>query len=150
MSDPAQFTQTSSRHGLPYLFAGQAQKEFTFNEAIARIDFLLHPQVLDQRSSDPSSPSAGDCHLVIAPASGAFAGHEDSIAGWDGQQWTFLRPVEGMQLRDTSTNAALRFDNGWQSPAAIPEPSGGSTVDSEARSALAALFAALRGEGIIS
>ena len=150
MNDPAQFTDTSNRHELPFLFAGQAQKEFTVNEAIARIDLLLHPQVVEQRASEPAAPSPGDCYLVSAGATGAFAGQDDTIAGWDGQQWSFVSPVAGMELRDASSNALLRFENGWQQPAAVADPSGGTTIDAEARSALTALLIALRENGTIS
>ena len=150
MSDPASFTDTSARHGLPYLFAGQAQKEFTVNEALARIDALLHPVVTGLLPSEPGEPSPGDCCIVLAPASGAFAGHEDRLASWDGQQWTFIEPAEGMMVRDASTGTQLVFNAGWTKTSAFADPAGGTTVDAEARGAITALANALRNFGIIS
>ena len=150
MNDPATFSDVSVRHALPFLFAGQAQKEFTVNEALAKIDILLHPVVQGRITSEPSSPAAGDCHLVAGPASGEFTGHEDRIASWDGQQWTFLDPAEGMVLHDSSSGACLVFLSGWQEAPAVSEPAGGTTVDIEARDAIVALAGALRTFGIIS
>lgn len=130
--------------------AGQAQKEFTVNEALARIDALLHPVVAGRLTTEPAAPSAGDCHIVLSPASGAFADHEDQIALWDGQQWTFLNPVEGMVARDISTGVQLVFASGWRDAPTFADPAGGATIDAEARGAIAALADALRTFGIIS
>ena len=40
MSLPVDFDTATARHGFPMLVAGQAQKEFFVNEALARIDAL--------------------------------------------------------------------------------------------------------------
>ena len=150
MNDPATFSATSSRHALPFLFAGQAQKEFTVNEALAKIDVLLHPVVQGRVTSEPLSPEEGDCFLVTGPATGIFTGHEDRLASWDGQQWSFLDPAEGMVVHENASGFRLAFASGWQAPPSVGEPSGGATVDVEARDAIAALASALRNFGIIS
>ena len=149
MSEPAFFSDTSARHALPYLFAGQSQKEFTVNEALARIDFLLHPVIAGKASAEPATPSPGETFIVLAPATGAFAGHEDQLAAWDGQQWTYLDAVEGMVVRDPRNGANLTFASGWREAPTISDPAGGTVVDNEARGAIVALAGALRGSGII-
>ena len=150
MSDPASFTSTTPRHALPFLFAGQAQKEFTVNEALARIDLLLQPAIVATVNSAPATPVAGDCYLVGDDASGLFAGREGNLAGWDGQQWTFLVPSDGMTVRETGTNTVLLHAAGWQRPPSLTAPAGGAVVDAEARGAIVALFDALKAAGIIS
>ncbi len=150
MTDPTRLTSRTPRHGLPLLFAGQAQKEFTLNEAIARLDLLLHPAVSEERPDPPANPEAGSCYLVATNASGAFAGQEGSIAGWDGQQWTFLPAREGMVLRDVSTGQNLIFSVHRQRLTGPVNPTGGSVVDTEARSAIAEILSLLRQTGIFS
>lgn len=150
MNDPATFSDTTSRHALPYLFAGQAQKEFTINEALAKIDVLLHSAVIARATSQPAAPVAGDCLLVTGPANGEFAGNEDRIASWDGQQWTFLDPSEGMVVFDRSNGTRLVYSSGWLEAPTVGAPSGGTNVDTEARDTIAALADALRSFGIIS
>ena len=150
MDDPATFSDTSVRHALPYLFSGQAQKEFTVNEALARIDGLLHPVVSSQSVSEPVSPVAGECVLVSAPASGEFTGQEDRLASWDGQQWTFLDPVQGMVVYDNANGTRLVFASGWQVAPTVHDPAGGGVIDTQARDVIVALLNALRGYGIIS
>jgi hypothetical protein len=41
MSDPLTFENSSPRFGLPFLYVGQAQKEFYVNEALARHSIAL-------------------------------------------------------------------------------------------------------------
>jgi hypothetical protein len=80
MPDPISFTSTSPRHELPFLFAGQSQKELTVNEAHARIDALLHPAIEGIADDPPGSPDEGECWLVDAVPTGDWADHEGELA----------------------------------------------------------------------
>jgi hypothetical protein len=51
--------------------------------------------VLERRSSPPGAPGSGDRYLVIATATGAWTGHEDEIATWNGSSWDFEVPSDG-------------------------------------------------------
>lgn len=46
----------------------------------------------------PAGPSKGDRYLVTATATGAWAGNEDKIAEFDGTDWQFVDPVDGMAV----------------------------------------------------
>lgn len=50
--------------------------------------------VLDRDTTPPLLPSDGDSYLIIATATGLWAGHEGEIATWDdsGSVWTFYAP----------------------------------------------------------
>jgi hypothetical protein len=146
---------TSARtpaHGLPYLFPGQAQREAFVNEAFARIDALLQPVVLAERAAPPAEPLPGDCYLLADAVSGAWAGHERALAVWAENQWLYLPPREGARVCDLATGSLVMFtaDDGWQRIAAPVLPAGGATQDSEARSAIEAIVAALGAAGIFS
>lgn len=140
MTDPIEFSALTPRHALPLLVAGQAQREFFVNEALARIDLLLHPSVGGEAADAPGDPAVGECWLVAEAASGAWSGRDGCIAGWDGTQWTFCPPSEGMLLYDRSTGERLSYAQGWRRAGRPAEPSGGTTVDAEARMAVAALI----------
>lgn len=159
------------RWALPQLFAGQAHKEVFHNEALARIDMLLHGQA---ESADvavpPVSPVAGQCWIVAAGASGAWSGQEGAVACWTEGGWRFAVPRAGLSLwiadrghvmqHDGAAwnDAALRADGLYVSgtrvvgdqQAAIPDPAGGTTIDGEARGAVSAILEALRSHGIIA
>ena len=150
MSDPATLTSNTPRHGLPYLFTGQTQKEFTVNEALARIDMMLHPAVVEERSTEPASANPGDCYLVAPAGSGAFSGHDGQLACWDGEQWGFATPSIGMILRVNSDGNLLYFDGSWQRTLAPLAPDAGANVDTEARAAIGEIITALKNFGIFS
>jgi hypothetical protein len=53
-----------------------------------------------------------------------------------------------MRVLDLTNGQEWRYLAGWQIPVAPEEPSGGTTVDIEARTAIVALINALRSAGI--
>ena len=147
--DPISFTSTSPRHELPLLFAGQTQKEFTVNEALARIDALLHPAAEGEANAAPGSPDDGECWLVGDSPTGVWTGHAGELASFSLGTWLFAEPRDGLRLLDKSTGQlVLRRDGGWTVASAPAHPSGGATVDAEARSAITGLIAALSDAGI--
>ena len=140
MTQPIAFDAASARHAFPFLVAGQAQKEFFVNEALARIDALLHPVIEGEIAGPPASPEAGQCWLVAQAPSGDWAGREGQLAAWDAEQWTYCAPVAGMEVFDVSTGQRLLFKGSWQRASRPAEPNGGTVVDVEARAAISELL----------
>ena len=149
MSEPLVFTSTTPRLDLPNLFAAQAQKEFTVNEAFSLIDALLHPVVQGESNDPPPSPNEGECWIVGSQPTGEWTGYTNRIACYQSGNWLFVSPLEGMVVFNTSEGRIARYDGGWSSPPAIAIPNGGTTVDTEARSAIAQIVSALTVAGIL-
>jgi hypothetical protein len=149
MSDPIVFPATSPRFALPFLFAGQAQKEVTVNELAARIDSLIACSVEASQSVPPTAPAEGQTWLVGASPSNEWAGQAGKIAARIGGSWVFFAPPEGMVVHDRARGAIRRFAGTWQVPARPPSPTGGTVIDAEARSAIVAIVAALVSAGLI-
>jgi len=149
MTEPVSFPSASPRHGLPLLFAGQAQKEFFVNEAHALIDMLLHPAVEGESNDPPASPLEGECWLVGNAPTGDWSGQAGAIACLQTGNWLFAAPRNGMAVLDQSAGLIKRYVDGWVAAASVTEPSGGATVDSEARAAVSELVAALVAGGIL-
>lgn len=142
------FNAVTPRNALPFLFAGQSQREFYVNEALARIDMLLHPCVEGELAEPPTAPADGACYLVASSATGDWAGREGHIAGWIAGAWTFAAPYEGIRVRDRTTASVLSYDGQWRRHTAPTLPSGGSVIDDEARSAIGEVVAILRQHGL--
>lgn len=161
----------SDRLALPLLAAGQAQKELAHNEALLLLDMVTQAVVESaDLTAPPASPAAGQCWIVAAAASGDWAGEEGAIAGWTGSGWRFVQPGAGWRAFVADRGHATRHDGvGWideemrsdgyfvageqvigaRQPT-IANPAGGATVDSEARTTLMAILAALRMHGLIA
>lgn len=159
------------RLSIPFLSAGQAQKEVTHNEALQTLDALVAPAVeAAPQATPPVAPVAGDCYIVGSSPSGAWAGHQGKLAAFTTGGWRFIAPVAGMTayVRASAQPATYR-EGAWEigilrgsslvlggqqvvgsRGSAIAAPTGGSTVDSEARAAVALVLAALRGHGLIA
>ena len=156
------------RHHLPLLAAGQAQKEVTHNEALAGIDARLQLSVLSrQLAAPPAAPNVGDGYIVHPDASGAWAGAEDQIAFYDGYGWLLTAPIAGTIAWIADEAGCVVWDGSWSTgwpvaslrvgarnvlaaaPVALAVPSGGMTVDEEARAAIVAIQIALREQGLI-
>ncbi|WEK45627.1 MAG: DUF2793 domain-containing protein [Candidatus Andeanibacterium colombiense] len=150
MTDPISFVSSTPRLALPLLFAGQTQKEYTVNEAIARIDAVLHPAIEGEAGGPPASPAEGECWLVGDSPSGAWAGHAGELACFSLGTWLFVEPCDGIRVLNRLTGQLrLRRYGGWASAGTPTAPSGGTTVDVEARTAITGLIAALADSGIL-
>lgn len=138
---------SSSRHQLPYLVVAQAQKELTQNEAIARIDALLHP-VVQERQSIPPLPSLADtgkCWLVDVDATGDWQNKTDQIAVWAGGSWRFLSPAPAMRVRNVADDTDIVWNGThWIVAPTVADPQSGATIDLEARAAIVALLSHFR------
>lgn len=151
MTDPMSFSSASPRHALPLLFAGQSQKEVIVNEALLAADALLHPAFEAVVASPPATPANGQCWLVGAAATGAFAGQTDRIAAWTEGGWRFLSPREGMRAYDIAAAAYRLYAAGtWRLASTPTAPAGGSVIDVQARAAIAGMIASLRSAGVMS
>lgn len=149
MSQPVSFASGTPRFRLPFLYPAQAQKEFTVNEALARIDAVSHPAIEGVASRVPDDPAAGDCWLVAPDATDFFAGHDEELAFFDGSQWSFIAPLPGMAVFDKARAVIRRYSVGWSEPASVAAPVGGGTIDAEARQAIVALLQALEGLSLL-
>ncbi len=150
MTDPLSFPSTTARFGLPLLFAAQAQKEPTVNAAHALIDLLLHPAIQGEATAAPATPEEGTCWLVGSGGQGVFAGHDGELAGFVSGTWIFAAPRDGLEVIDRATDQKLVYIGGWRREAAPAEPTGGSTVDTEARAAIVAILQLFRRTGILA
>lgn len=143
----------TARHALPNLFVGQAQKEITHNEALARIDALLHAAVQATLAAPPASlgeESDGLCWLIAPSATGAWAGRSKQIARWSGGSWRYLLPTEGMTMWHVADQVRYFYiDGAWVSSGAIANPADGTVIDVEARAVIVAILGHLRGSGSI-
>ena len=83
---------------LPHIMPAQAQKHVTHNEALERLDALAQSSAQGRASAPPSLPAEGECWLVDASPTGAFAGRENAIARFRDGAWQFLAPRAGWRL----------------------------------------------------
>jgi len=151
MSDPISFEYATARFALPLLFAGQSQKEVLVNEALVLADALLHCTVEARTSSPPSIPQDGQAWIVGASAAGEWSGRDGDIAYRSSEQWIFLGARDGMRAHNRATGQDWRRVNGaWSAPIAPAPPSGGATVDGQARTAIVNLLQSLKDAGVLS
>ena len=137
----------SARHRLPFLVVAQAYKEITHNEALARVDALLHPVVEGKAESPPTLLAAdvGQCWLVDDGAIGEWQGKAGQIAYWTGGSWRYIDSSQAMRVRNIATATNLvRIGNEWIEPPVIANPQSGPVIDIEARAAIVTLLSHFR------
>ncbi len=97
--------------GLPLLAASQAQKHVTHNEALLRLDALVHLAVLSRAlAAPPVLPVDGDRYLVAASATGDWLGHDGQLAFREAGAWGFAIPKTGWRLWVAAESLFLLFD----------------------------------------
>ena len=159
------------RTQLPLLAAGQAQKEITHNEALLRVDGLIHP-VLESRflTIPPATPLSGQLWLVAPAATGAWATQIGNLALWTDGGWRFMAVPAGFLAWARTEFMFVWYDGSfWHNgdwpvsslkiggiavvqaqQAAILAPTGGTTIDTQARATLGQILLTLRGHGLIA
>ena len=161
----------TSRLGLPFIEPGQAQKEVFHNEALRLIDIAVAAAVETVgANAPPASPVDGQCFIVGTASTGAWAGHAGAIAGHAAGGWRFVAATAGMRALDKISGQTATFDGAaWvvgtvkgaklelagsqvvgARLAAVANPSGGASVDAEARAAIVAILDRLRSHGLIA
>jgi hypothetical protein len=151
--------------------AGQAQKELFHNEALQVLDCVAAASVEEPPRNDlPASAAEGATYIIGAAPTGVWSGKAGQLANMSAGGWRFVVPTDGMSaLVKTNGLRAEYRSGGWAigtvtaervevggmqvlgaQGAAIASPSGGSTVDAEARSAIGLVLAAMRQHGLIA
>ncbi len=113
------------------------------------IDALLHPAILGEADDPPSSPDEGECWLVGGTPGGEWIDRPGMLACFSGGGWIYALPRDGMRLLDLSNGQLMLFRDGWTKATAPSPPTGGTTIDTEARDAIVDLIAALADSGIL-
>jgi len=120
-------------------------------------------------AAPPASPAVGNCYIVGASPSGAWAGKAHHLAAYTSGGWRFIAPRDGLNAYVKSNGATAVYRSGaWvfgdlsgsqvsvdgtkvvgARGAAIANPTGGAVLDAEARAAIGLMLAALRQHGLI-
>lgn len=96
---------------LPLIAPAQAQKHVTHNEALAALDALVFLAVASRRrTTPPASPVDGERHLIAAPASGIWLGHDGNLAVFLDGGWRYYIPQAGWIARILDESAVFSFD----------------------------------------
>jgi hypothetical protein len=164
-------SETTPRLALPMIEAGQAQKEALHNEALTLLDALVFGMVESAGGHlPPPSPVVGQAWIVGSAPTGEWTGRADAVAVWTAGGWRFVAAQEGMIVRLRTGGVILeRTATGWMPGtiagaavaiagsqvvgprlSGITDPSGGATIDIEARARISAILVALRTHGLIS
>jgi len=144
------------RLALPLLAAGQGQKDVTHNEALLALDRLVALVVASRSATaPPTSPMAGECHIVPAMSAAAWGQPAGTLMHRQGSAWLAQTPRDGQMVLVADDAVVLVHAGTWQllrrvNASVAPDlPSGGATVDSEARSAFAEIVTALQQQGLL-
>jgi hypothetical protein len=140
------------------------------NEALQSLDVLVAAAVEGAPlATPPASPNLGNCYIVAANPTAAWAGKAQQLAAFTSGGWRFVVPRDGLAVYVKSSGATAAYRGGaWvfgdlsgsqvsvagvkvigARGAAIAAPAAGATVDAEARTAIGQVLAALRTHGLI-
>lgn len=107
----------TARLNLPYIAPLQAQKQITYNEAMAALDQLVQPAVKSRTiTAPPGSPAEGDTYIVAPSATGAWAGKDGQFACRLNGAWSFRTPADGwLAYVVDDGKLAVRQSGAWSS-----------------------------------
>jgi hypothetical protein len=111
---------TTAKLSMPFILPSQAQKHVTHNEALLRLDALVHLTIAAEQAAPPALPAEGTCYLVTASPTGAWAGRQGRIAAFQDGAWAFIQPRIGWRAWFAALSKLKVFSSpGWQD---IPLP----------------------------
>ena len=113
----------TARLNLPYIAPLQAQKQVTYNEAMAALDQLVQPAVKSRTvTAPPGSPVEGDTYIVAPAATGEWAGKDGKFACWLNGAWSFRTPADGWLAYVVDTGQlAVHQSGAWTSLVLLEE-----------------------------
>jgi hypothetical protein len=115
---------TTTNLDMPFILPSQAQKHVTHNEALLKLDTLLHLSITDELPAPPSTPAEGSSYLISGAPTGIWAGKAGRITSWQDGHWNFAAPRRGWRAWFASTGRLKVFSgSSWQD---IPLPSEGN------------------------
>lgn len=126
-------SDNTTRIGLPYLAAGQAQKHVTLNDSLRRLDAIVQLSVVSATTTaEPGAPGDGQVWIVPAGKTGThWAGFADGALGYyrDGA-WEQLAPREGWLALVQDTDSLVYYTgSAWSAfPAANILKASGSDI----------------------
>lgn len=83
----------------------------TYGQLVSMINGLdWQDSVLSQTSTPPGGPSTGDRYLIGASATGAWSGHDEKIAEWNGSTWDFVTPTKGATVHVDAAGTDLTYN----------------------------------------
>jgi len=85
---------------LPFMTQAQAQKHVTHNDALYKLDALVHLSVLSSGdTTPPGSPTAGDRYILGASPTGDWStASQHDVAAYLNGAWEFFTPVTGWRV----------------------------------------------------
>ncbi len=128
----------TARLGLPYLAAGQMQKHVTLNDALTRLDALVHCAVASRTQvAPPADPPDGVMHIVAADASpGDWNGAgPDALVRPESGQWLAVDRAPGLTAWVMDQAALVVWDGqmwraiGGDAPQSLPRLGINTTPD---------------------
>ncbi len=113
---------TTNIQSLPLILPSQAQKHVTHNEALKILDLIVQMTVASRSVAvPPTLPARGDCHLVAAGATGAWAGRVGNVTTFTGIVWEFYPPKVGWTAYVVDEATPVVHDGSvWSSAAENP------------------------------
>lgn len=116
----------TSNLSLPLLQASQAQKHVTMNEALLRLDALVHLSLQSvTETTPPGAATDGQAWAVPAGGVNAWSGQDGLVAIADTGGWVFALPARGWRAWVADQGVEMQHDgNAWQVAFAACAPSG--------------------------
>lgn len=116
-------SDATPRLGLPWLMPAQAQKHVTVNDALGRLDALVHARALSASLAEqPADPAPGDSYILPESAEGADWSHFDpgTLVWFQDGAWHGAAPRAGIIVFVADLSALMVFDGAaWRELGAV-------------------------------